>query len=298
MSITRLLDLFENAPLLTKVRLDPIPDSSDAPPGLVVSLPRLRILEIFAAGVQSSSPLLNHLIIPTGAMLKQEFAFNDECPFLNYLPQNPQNLRNILNVTSVQLYFVEEFVIKLTGPTGKLDMTAQREYETETVPLASDRSILRSLDYFALAGSKRLLVRIHEPPTPGETYEPLTQRTLNVMPDLRTLSLYYYSDLPFIVALNPDKNPSKLTLCPKLEKLVLGVEEEWGRFDFKELIDMAKERALRDVRLPSIMLICEDREDLRSMVSEEELSELGRYVTHVGYGPFESVDPFSRILDD
>ena len=299
-SITGLLDLFENAPLLSKVELGSIPDFSDAPPGRVVSLPYLEELAILTGQVQSSSsPLLNHILIPTGARLLQQFTYSgDEFPIFNYyLPKSPKNLHNILNVTSVHLQFDREplqfggkgtFIIRLTGPNGEFDATAIQKDSIGATPMASDRGILQSLDYFALSGSQRLLVYIFERPTYGETYESLTRCTLNVMQDLRTLILLHYSNLPFTIALNPDKNSQKLTLCPKLEKLVLGLKPG---FDFKELIGMAKERALRDVRLQLVTLISDPFHS--GMASEEELSELGKYVTHVECETWETVSFFS-----
>jgi len=79
-SVTQLLDFFERAPHLRKIRLEhSSPNSSDAPTGRVVSLPHLKFLTIVA---QSAHPiLLNHLSIPAGAALNQEFCFDgDESP--------------------------------------------------------------------------------------------------------------------------------------------------------------------------------------------------------------------------
>ena len=61
--VTRLLDFLENTPLLRTIALkDSIPESSDAPPGRVVPLPHLDMLDITAGPAHSI--LLNHLCIP------------------------------------------------------------------------------------------------------------------------------------------------------------------------------------------------------------------------------------------
>ena len=66
-SVTQLLDFFERAPLLHKIKLlDSLPHSSDAPSKRVVFLPRLRLLKISAQPAHSI--LLNHLRTPTGAL--------------------------------------------------------------------------------------------------------------------------------------------------------------------------------------------------------------------------------------
>ena len=45
------------------------------------------------------------------------------------------------------------------------------------------------------------------------------------MEDLRILTLTQCNNLPFILALSPDRNPSKCALWFKLEELILYVEE-------------------------------------------------------------------------
>ena len=83
-TVTRLLDFLESAPLLHTIDMvDSIPNSSDSPPGRVVSLRRLNTLTIYADPVHS---ILNHLCIPTGASLMVWTTFRGEAsPLLYYL---------------------------------------------------------------------------------------------------------------------------------------------------------------------------------------------------------------------
>ncbi|KAF9643329.1 hypothetical protein BDM02DRAFT_3191805, partial [Thelephora ganbajun] len=74
-SVTRLLDFFVNAPFLCDIKLESIPDSSDAPPGRVVSLPCVKSLTVFADRAYSSI-LLNHLSLPSGTLLHLGFDFS------------------------------------------------------------------------------------------------------------------------------------------------------------------------------------------------------------------------------
>jgi hypothetical protein len=76
-------------------------------------------------------------------------------------------------------------------------------------------------------------------------------RLLNAMADLRTLSLNQRDNLPFILALNPDRNPSKVVPCPKLEHLALHVRFEES-FDKSELEDMARKRAWKGAKFKSV----------------------------------------------
>ena len=103
------------------------------------------------------------------------------------------------------------------------------------------------------------------------------------MEDLRTLSLNGCNNLPFILALNPEENLSKLVTCPKLESLVFYDEAYWPH-DLSDMVAMARERALRGVKLKSITLISLDETHL-----EETAFELREYVQcvehRIGTGP-------------
>ena len=65
---------------------------------------------------------------------------------------------------------------------------------------------------------------------------------------LLTLMLTQCKNLPFIDVLNPDKNPSKIVLCPKLEEITLYINHP-DEFHIDELLKMAEGRALRGAKL-------------------------------------------------
>ena len=103
-------------------------------------------------------------------------------------------------------------------------------------------------------------------------------QTLSTTKNLRTLTLIACSNhLPFITALNPEEGPSNIVQCPDLENLSLEIGLR-DQFDVGRLINMAKNRASRGVRLWSITIVCLDRS-----MSGAEMLELGEHVTHVEY---------------
>ena len=269
-SLTQLLDVFVNAPILNEVDLDhAIPDSSDAPPGRMVSLPHLKSFSL-CTDTQFSSTLLNHLSIPAGASVWFGFEFKvDEFLFQESLPENPENLRSLLFITSVFLKFdKKEVYIQLDGPSGRLEIWGHRNSHSE-------REILQSLDFFTLSRTQTLAVTTYILPTLEDCGRSPPHRILNIMKDLRTLFLSSCSTPPFILALNPHQCPSQLILCPKLENLILYAEER-RLFDFEQLTSMAKRRASEGAKLQSITVISGDE-----LVTEEDLLGLRDHVRHV-----------------
>ena len=291
-SVTQLLDLFENATFLSEIKLGSAPNSSDAPPERVVPLPHLKSLTILT-DLQRSSTLLNHLSIPPGAFLLLGFDLpGDESLLRTLLPKTSDNLQNISCITSVYLDFVDEnFVIRLNGPSGKLRLCGYRDLWTGTTPMIPDRVLLQSLDNFALSKTQELGIAMYESVAlrRGDTFAP--HHILGAMGDLRTLSLNRCNNLPFILTLDPDQSPSKAVLCPKLESLVLYVKEQW-LFHLSELVTMAKARTLEGVKLQSIMLISRDE-----LALEREVSELREYVTRVEYN-FGVIPPKWDTISD
>jgi len=108
------------------------------------------------------------------------------------------------------------------------------------------------------------------------------QFILGTMEDLRTLFLNQCNNLSFILALNPDENPSNLVLCPMLESLVIYVKDKLS-FRLSALVTMARERASKGVVLQSVTLISQDE------LEPEEVSSLKECVPCVdhsfGMGP-------------
>ena len=229
-------DLFQkNAPHLSTVALHSLPGSSDALHGRIVSLSNLREFTIIAD--PKHSILLNHLSIPAGASLVLKFRFADnKSQFCEYLPRTLGQLENIASITAVNIRFDgEEIFLRLRGKCGELYMFCHRKNESAV----RDRGDPRCLVPFNLSETRTLTITKHEIPTPTELAHSAPFKLLARTMSLRTLTLTQCNNLPFILTLDPDQNPSKQLLCPNLEKLVLHVGE-WDSFNITELISMAK----------------------------------------------------------
>ena len=102
-SATQLLDFLEHSPLLREIKLmDSLPYSSNALARRTVSLHHLRLLRIRARPAHSI--LLNHLHIPIGASITQEFNYDCETsPVPGYFPKSLDHLDNISHITSINL---------------------------------------------------------------------------------------------------------------------------------------------------------------------------------------------------
>ena len=273
-SVTLLLNFFERAPLLHTIVLeDAIPMSSNAPADRIVSIPHLNALSI--ASWPPRSILLNHLCIPTGASLI--LVHGETSPLQEYLPETSTNLNNLSHITAMNLHFdVTEKYVRLSGPSGGLRVSAR--LVDEAIPTQTkDRRILLSLSPPILSTTQRLAVSKYDHPTSPEIEECPVFQTLSAMTNLHTLVLTECDNLPFILALNPDKNSSKLVLCPGLEELVLYVESQ-DQFQIRCLLRMTKERASRGIKLSSITIA-----GLGELVPAEGVFKLGEYVTRVAY---------------
>ena len=275
--VTRLLDFFENAPLLRTIMLeDSIPKSSNAPSERIVFLPHLDILAITAK--PAHSVLLNHLRIPTGASLVLRFSFSGErSPLQDYLPETSTNLENLSHITTINLNFspTKKFA-QLTGPSGWLRVLAQWKDEAVS-PYTKDRRILRSLDKNILSTTQGLVVSRYQHPRPAEAVKCPVYRTLSFMDTLRTLVLTKCDNLPFILALNPEENTSELLLCHNLEDLTLYIKSR-NQFHIKHLISMARERAAEDAKLSSVTVV-----GLGELAPGKEVFKLREHVTRVEY---------------
>ncbi|KAF9647935.1 hypothetical protein BDM02DRAFT_3187559 [Thelephora ganbajun] len=292
-SVTRLLDFFVNAPFLRDIKLDSIPDSSDAPPGRVVSLPCVKSLNIFA-GSTSSSISLNHLSLPPGALLDLECDFSgEESPLPKFLPKTVENLQNVSCITSIYLVLSEEISMQIDGPSGRLSILGCRADQPGLIPglifVYLDRRVLRSLDYFVLSRIQRLVITSYEFPGFKEIDISSPHHILNGMSGLRTLRLVHCNNLPFILALDPNQNPSKLAVCPKLEDLILYVDKDL--FNIEELTSMVKERVSRDAKLSSITI-----DGLGSV--PEEILGLREHVARVEYRVEEEPPQWDNVFGD
>ena len=276
-SITQLLNFFMNARQLTDIDLHrSIPPSSDAPPGRVVSLPCLKNFTIHTK--RPHSILLNHLRIPIEASLVLEYDFDgDRSPLPEFLPKDLGNLGNVLSIESVNLRFDKvEKSVRLDGRNGQLYMFGHRKDPTRASS-ALDSRIIRSLGCFTLCGTRRLAISLYGSPKVAEVGGSAPYHILSKMRDLRTLLLSQSNNLPFIFALNPDQNSSKVILCPKLGELVLYVEGLEG-FYITELMCMVEERASRGAKLSLVTIV-----GLGDLMPKGDVFKLKRHVTRVNY---------------
>ena len=238
-------------------------------------LPHLKTLSITSRPPHSI--LLNHLCISVGALLILVFSLRGETSLLQeYLQETSANLNNLSHITAMNLHFdVTEKYVRLSGPSGELRVSARVEGAISA--RTSDRRILLSLSPRILSTTQRLAVSKYDHPESPEIEECPVFQTLSAMTNLRTLVLIECGNLPFILALNPDKNSSKLVLCPSLEELVLYVKSR-DRFQIKYLLGMTKERASGGVKLSSITIV-----GLGELAPAEGIFELREHVTRVDY---------------
>ena len=258
----------------------------------MVSLPHLVDLTILA-DPPVHSILLNHLVIPTQAPLTLRFKVDgDGPPLQDFLPKKLENLKNIRSVTSVNLLFdgVGRFM-RLEGPIGGLYVFGHWK---DLASFDSDRRVFKFLNHrdFALSGAQRLVITKFKHPMVARIKESASYLIFLRMKALRTLTLIQCNNLPFILALNPDQNPLKHIICPKLEEVVLYVEKRES-FNISALITMAKERASRRKKLPSITII-----SLGELVPGREVFKLGEYVTSVVYRVMEEPPAWDSIPED
>lgn len=274
-SVTRLLDLFEGAPLLCEIKLvDSLPDSSNAPAERLVSLPRLRLLRICDSSVLSV--LLNHLRIPVGALVALEFAYCDDSPqFLDWLPRSLDNLGNISQIPSIHLTYTSGVTLWFEAPSGGLSMVGTW-YGEGSPPLIAEHQVLWSLNRFPISTTESLTIAQCDVPVCPKTEESAAYQTLLLMNNIRTLTLVDCLNLPFIFALDPNKNTSNTVVCPKLEKLVLYTQEQTDETCTEELLEMAMERASRGAKLPTLVIDCS-----QELLPEDKVSELKSHVSHV-----------------
>ena len=222
-TITRLLDFLESLPRLRNLTLrGSIPTLSNAPPGRIVVPPHLKKVIIDANSAHST--FLNHLSIPEGAQLDQHFKFSgNKSPLPDYLPKSIKNLKNLFRITTVDICLDKlRKLVRLDGPSGGLRIWGNLRDKVEITPSVDlDHSILQSLGYFSLHMTRRLMITKYELPTLTEISKSPPYHILLRMKNLHILTLSRCNNLPFIFALNPGRNLSKVILCPNLEELVL-----------------------------------------------------------------------------
>lgn len=291
MSVTQLLNFFERAPLLRKIRLgNAFPITSDAPPGRVVSLPHLEYFTIIAQPTHTI--LLNHLSIPAGARLSQNFNLDDDkSPIPIYLPKTFENLKHVSHLTSINLSFKSGMYMRLEGPSGTHYMFGNWDGANPSQS-SLDRRVLRSLTQFRILAVERFHIEQCTASSSAKIEKSPIYLTLLPMKNLHTLTLTRCFNLPFILSLNPGQNPSRTLVCPKLEDLVLYITNgTW--FCIKELLAMVKERASSGAKLSTITII-----GSKEFVSVKEVLKLREYVSRVEYRLDDVVPDWDDIPAD
>ena len=275
-TVTQFLDFLESAPLLDTVAFElPPDDQPSAPPARIVPLPRLNTFILTA--YQPPSILLKHLSIPIGASLEVRHLIDLEFPLQDYLPETSPNLTNLSQITTVNLRFNDyQKFLQLSGPSGSLRLLDEwRDWE----PLHPiDNLVLRSLGSSILSVTQKLTVSSYAHSKPVEMEECPIFQTLSSMNNLRTLVLSECNIKRFILALNPEKNPSRLVLCPRLQEFALYTSPSCRQPYTRRLIKMAKNRASRGAKLSLITVV-----DLCGSTLMGEVFELREYVTRVDY---------------
>ena len=279
--VTQLLDFFESAPLLHTVTLQySMLDTSDAPPERIVPL-HTRVFTIKAA-LTHLALLLRHLYIPIGASLVLEFHSSDEGSlFPGYFPERSLNFGNLSDITVVNLLFSPYYrYAQLNGPSGSLRVLARwGHWKVGLHSYTTDYQILRTFSHSMLLAIQRLSISEYEHPRPPEVEECPVSQTLSFTSNLRTLTLVNCNNQPFILALDPPRSPSSPVLCPNMRQLVL-YNSSLYQLDIQHLIDMARNRASRGVKLSSITI---SGQDGLALEKERELLKLREYVTHMEY---------------
>ena len=280
--LNQILDFFESTPHLHHIQFhDSIPNSSNAPVERVVSLPHLKKLDILAQPAHSI--LLHHLSIPARASLRLEFTFSSrESPIPSYLPESLENLNNLSHITAINLCFgSKQRSMRTNGPSGELYITGNWA-RGGLQPHVGEGRFLSSLNRFDVSRNRRLAITLcsHR----RDVHTPAESRVIRSMEALHTLVLAQCNNLPFIFTLDPDKNPDKTVLCPKLEEIILYVEHP-DQFHIDELLSMAEERASRGAKLSKITIV-----STNALAPTKEVFQLRKYVSRVKY-EFDDTPP-------
>ena len=128
-----------------------------------------------------------------------------------------------------------------------------------------------------LSTVQRLAISEFNHPTSDKVEKCPIFQTLSSINNLLTLNLGRCGNQPFIRALDPERNPSNLLLCPHLEELVFYLQR-WCLLDVQDLIKMACNRTLRGAKLQRIALI-----GLSGLPPRDEVFQLRDHVRDMEY---------------
>ena len=276
--LSQLLDFFESFPLLRHIHLhDSIPGSGGVPAERVVSLSHLEDLSITTKS--KGSVLLNHLFIPAGASLRLQFNFSVDLyhiPTPNWFPKSPDRLGNLSHITVVNFCFgVRRRCIRLNGPSGEFYVIENQIFKYKQ-PHAVTSQFIRTIDQYDISRARWLAITVsdHDPICHGQITERTAYHILHRMKNLRTLMLIKSENFPFVHSLSPN---FKTVLCPKLEELILYIEDQRQLY-LNELLRMAEERDLRGAKLSAITIV-----STKILAPMKEVFQLRKHVLRVEY---------------
>ena len=268
-SVGQILDFFESAPHLCKVKLDSITPVPGAEKGRLVPLVCLKRMDI--TGGESSSPLLDHILVPVGAHLTI-WVNLPAPPIEHHPPRFFQNLRNLHGFTAIELHGDDGYPhMEFSGPSGEVTLVLITPHDNEAC------LVLESLAHFDTSKTEQLRIDLNDATPPD-----LLHQALLPMKDLHSLTLTYSQNpLVLIHLLDPTMSPP-IVVCPKLEELVIN---HWKKPDVMDVIGMAAARESRGARLKLVRTI--------SRLKSIDVLELKKHVLHVECGHDIEVDDYS-----
>ena len=263
-TIGQLLDFFESAPRLRKIDLYNAKPTSSGENGRLVSLDRLKRVDIIECG--PTSIFLNHLVTPVGAKLKtrlESYRFIIE----DHIPRSLDNLKNLSKFTGIHLR-LNNFLphVRFVGPNGRFRMVAAMIDTNTTL-------VFESLARFDTSKAEWLWINDLIPPftDPRQTFLPIKNLRILVLCRCDCLSA-------FMGALNPNTSPSKEVVCPLLEDLVFFLRTD-REFDVQGVIEVAAARASRGTKLRGVAIVGEHVE-----LDVADMLELRKHILCVEYG--------------
>ena len=209
-SVRQLLDFFENTPHLRNIDLYSATATPGAQDGHLVTLTCLEKVKITDYG--PSSVLLDHLLIPVGAVLTTKADFIDFLIGI-LLPRPLDNLQNFSNFTKIQFSAGgSNSHMEFSGPNGRVSMTLTNIRFDQTC------LVLESLAQLDISKTERLVIEESKSRSIGDPF----RQAPPPMTDLRSLTLSKCtSPHIFIQALQPDVSSSEAVVRPKLEELIV-----------------------------------------------------------------------------
>ena len=265
-SMRQLLDFFEGAPRLRKIKLDSATPTTGGQRGRLVSLACLKRMDILWGSPPSL--LLNHLVIPVGAKLSI-LGDLSRGTIGNHLPESLDNIRNVSDITKICFHAGHHARIKLSGPSGQLKMASRAD---------AAHFGLESLAQLDTSEVERLEVSSNEHPLKHLSY-----RGLLPLGNLRVLT-FSRCRKPYAstAALGPNAASSGFVACPKLEEMVL-IPRAGTEIDIKSVTKIAAARASGGARLKTIKIGGEDK------FNPWDVLELRKYVSNVEWDPVVDV---------